>query len=394
LQQPCGDSGPVAEIGQRVESSAQRLFSRKIVHGPILVTGGCGFVGRHVVQHILRHEVSRSVWVVDDLSTGRHPEEWLPGDASLKRSSGRVYCYQAGPALIHFAHADVRQFFSEHLKNQIAPYPGQFSAAIHLASIVGGRSVIDGDPLLVATDLSIDSEMFQWARTARPDRLLYASSSAAYPVHLQGAGSTVHLKESDISFDASMGLPDMTYGWSKLTGEYLARIAASRYGLSVSCIRPFSGYGEDQETVYPIPAIAERAARREDPLVIWGTGEQARDFVYIDDCVDVMFRAMEEIHDGLAINIGTGALTSFLEVAQMFATLAEYSPAIQPMVDKPTGVQNRCADVTLLRERFHWTPSVPLAEGFGRVLDFAKRRITHNERFRITHEDRHCHQRD
>ena len=358
--------------------------------GPILVTGGCGFVGRHVVQHILRNELSRNIWLVDDLSTGRHPEEWLPAAATLKRATGRVYSYQSGAALIHFAHADARQFFSEYLKNQIAPYPGQFSAAIHLASIVGGRSVIDGDPLLVATDLSIDSEMFQWARTARPGRVLYASSSAAYPVHLQGAGMTVRLKESDISFDGSMGLPDMTYGWSKLTGEYLARIAASRYGLSVSCVRPFSGYGEDQEPVYPVPAIAERAARKEDPLAVWGTGEQARDFVYIDDCVDVMFRAMEEIHDGSAINIGTGVLTSFLEVAQTFAGLAGYSPTIQPMVDKPTGVQNRCADVMLLTERFGWQPSVRLAEGFARVMDITKRRIACNQRFRITVADRHC----
>ncbi|HEY6466781.1 MAG TPA: NAD-dependent epimerase/dehydratase family protein [Candidatus Acidoferrales bacterium] len=364
---------------------------KAIVYGPILVTGGCGFVGRHVVQHILRHGLSNDVWLVDDLSTGRHPEEWLPNDAAFRGASGRLYTYVTGGTEIHFAHADARQFFADSLKNSVSAQPKGFGAAIHLASIVGGRSVIDGDPLLVATDLSIDSEMFQWARTVQPERVLFASSSAAYPTHLQGANSVVRLKEGDISFDEHLGMPDMTYGWSKLTGEYLSRIAASRYGLRVSCVRPFSGYGEDQETVYPIPAIAERAARKENPLVVWGTGRQARDFVYIDDCVDVMFRAMEEIHDGSAINIGTGVLTTFLEVAKNFSSIAGYAPSIKPMVDKPTGVQNRCADVTMLKERFKWTARVPLMEGFERVLEFAKKRVASNERFRITYEERHCH---
>src|ERR1019366_4891839 len=150
-----------------------------------------------------------------------------------------------------------------------------------------------------------------------------------------------------VEFGDRIGLPDMTYGWSKLTGEYLARIAASHYGLRVSCVRPFSGYGEDQETCYPVPAIAERAARNEDPLVVWGTGEQARDFVYIDDCVEMMFNAMEEISDGTAVNIGSGILTSFLDVAHTFAGIANYSPSIKPMIDKPVGVQNRYADPAL-----------------------------------------------
>lgn len=361
------------------------------MYGPILVTGGCGFVGRHVVQYVLRCGLSSELWLVDDLSTGRHPEEWLPDGTTLKAASGRLYTYETRAMKIHFAHADARQFFADFLKNGVSAQPKGFGAAIHLASIVGGRSVIDGDPLLVATDLSIDSEMFQWARTVRPERVLFASSSAAYPIHLQGTDMVVRLKESDISFDGHLGMPDMTYGWSKLTGEYLSRIAASRYGLHVSCVRPFSGYGEDQETVYPVPAIAERTARKEDPLVVWGTGQQARDFVYIDDCVEVMFRAMEEIRDGSAINIGTGVLTTFLDVARSFASLAGYSPSIKPMVDKPTGVQNRCADVTMLKERFKWTARVPMREGFERVLEFAKNHVTRNERFRVTYEDRHCH---
>jgi UDP-glucose 4-epimerase len=355
---------------------------------PILITGGCGFVGRHVVQYILNHGLTDRVWLIDDLFTGRHPEEWLPTQTRCEGTSGRATSYRVNGTSIHFICDDVRQFFSDSLRGE-ASHQGHFGDVIHLASVVGGRSLIDGDPLLVATDLSIDAQMFHWARKTKPDRILYASSSAAYPIHLQGTEKALPLKESYIEFGEKIGLPDMTYGWSKLTGEYLSRIAASHYGLHVTCVRPFSGYGEDQETVYPIPAIAERVARREDPLVVWGSGQQARDFVYIDDCVDMMFRAMDQICDGSAVNIGSGTLTNFLEVASTFAKIANYSPVIKPQVDKPVGVANRYADPTLLSERFQWTARTSILEGFGYVYERAKRRIANNERFQISYEDRH-----
>jgi nucleoside-diphosphate-sugar epimerase len=172
-----------------------------------------------------------------------------------------------------------------------------------------------------------------------------------------------------------LGAPDMTYGWAKLTGEYLARVAATTYGLKVACVRPFSGYGEDQDVSYPIPAIAARAARREDPLTVWGSGRQGRDFVHIDDCVTVMGRALSMIHDGSAINIGSGHLTTFLEVAQLFANLAGYQPEIRPLEDKPVGVQARYADTSRLLARLHWSPRIPLETGFLRVLRTAERHV-------------------
>jgi nucleoside-diphosphate-sugar epimerase len=250
-----------------------------------------------------------------------------------------------------------------------------FAAVIHLAAVVGGRMKIDGDPLSVATDLAIDAEFFNWAISARPERILYASSSAAYPVQLQTADDNIALREDMIDFaSGNLGAPDMTYGWSKLTGEYLSRIAAERYGLSVACVRPFSGYGEDQDESYPIPAIAARAARHEDPLTVWGSGQQGRDFVHIDDCVDVMLLALEMIHDGNAINIGSGRLTTFLEVARLFADLAGYQPVITPLIDKPVGVQARYADTTRQQELLNWSPGISMTEGFTRVLQAAEQR--------------------
>jgi len=165
----------------------------------------------------------------------------------------------------------------------------------------------------------------------------------------------------------------MTYGWSKLTGEFLAKIAAEHYGVKVTCIRPFSGYGEDQDLTYPIPAIARRAALKEDPFEVWGTGKQGRDFVHIQDVLDCILLAMDHIHDGSAINIGQGKLTSFIEIIELFTEFAGYSPTIKQLLDKPVGVHARYSDMSYVKNRLGWEPKISIREGMRRVYEQARK---------------------
>lgn len=335
---------------------------------PTLVTGGCGFVGRHVTERLLAE--GRDIWLVDDLSVGLHPREWLPADYRPEAERDGIAWF-AGPSRVAFVQRDARELFGGRLGVALP----DFGDVFHFAAVVGGRAVIDGDPMAVAIDLALDAECFKWAVSARPERLLYASSSAAYPVDLQAADGATALKESDIAFGGRLGQPDMTYGWSKLTGEYLARLAAEHYGLHTACVRPFSGYGEDQDESYPVPAIAARAARGENPMVVWGTGEQGRDFVHIDDCVEAMFRILDRVSDGSAVNIGSGRLLNFKEVARLFARLAGYEAEIKPLVDKPVGVHSRYADIAHMAEVLDWQPQISVEEGFARVLEAARERV-------------------
>lgn len=309
-----------------------------------LVTGGCGFVGRHVVRRALARE--DEVWIVDDLSTGKHPTLWLSPGHEL---ATRIFL------------CDCRPWF----RKETMPH---FDNVFHLAAVVGGRAKIEGDPMAVAQDLSIDADFFSWAVRNKPARILYASSSAAYPIQLQEAGAQP-LSEDLLEDPLVRPQPDTTYGWSKLTGEYLAQIAARHYGLSVACVRPFSGYGEDQDESYPVPAIAGRAARREDPLTIWGPGNQGRDFVHIDDCVDIMFEAIHRIRDGAAVNIGSGVLTTFAQVAGIFARLAGYIPNISCQPSMPTGVHSRYCDNSRMKAMMGCGLSISLEEGFRRVYE-------------------------
>lgn len=339
-----------------------------------LISGACGFVGRNLVKRLFSTSEDILI-IVDDLSVGTHPSTWMPNYSAepfhdILKVNDRIYYFEAD------FRAFLRRLIDE--PNWLQETYGfdfsSFTDVFHFAAIVGGRAKIDGDPMMVALDLSIDAEFFYWATRHKPERVMFPSSSAAYPVNLQAESGAVALKESDINF-ANMGQPDMTYGWSKLTGEYLAHIAAKYYGMKVACVRPFSGYGEDQDLTYPVPAIAARAAKKEDPFEVWGSGQQGRDFVHIDDCIDCILMAMDNITDGSAINIGSGRLTSFLDIIALFSEFAGYEPTIKPLLDKPVGVHSRYSDMNHVKNTFNWEPKISLREGMRRVYDSAVEKL-------------------
>lgn len=313
--------------------------------------------------------------IVDDLSVGTHPSTWMP-DYQAEEKKG----YTLINGRIHYFQMDFRRFLQmlidkpDALEVDYQIPVKQFDDVFHFAAIVGGRAKIDGDPMMVALDLAIDAEFFYWVCRQKPKRVMYPSSSAAYPISKQTDSYAIALSETDIDF-TSMGEPDMTYGWSKLTGEYLAKIAAQYYGVSVASVRPFSGYGEDQDLSYPVPAIAARAAKLENPFEVWGSGKQGRDFVHIEDCLDCILMAMDNIKDGSAINIGSGRLTSFLELIDVFTDFAGYKPEIRPLLDKPVGVHSRYSNMDYVSNNFGWMPKISLEEGMRRVYEAAKARV-------------------
>lgn len=346
----------------------------------ILVTGGCGFVGRHLVGK-LAAEGDNEIWIIDNLSTGKAPADWeVPQLAHRSTAAGVGFYTVAGTdAVVRFVHADFVAVAQAELG--MTPSLGleklpAFDEVYHLASVVGGRNVIDNDPLAVGIDLAIDSSFFLWAaKVSRPDRILYASSSAAYPIDLQEAGGSKALREDDISFEKRLGLPDYTYGWSKLTGEYLSSIAHAKYGLSVGIVRPFSGYGEDQDITYPFPAIALRVAARRDPVRVWGSGHQTRDFVHIDDACDASILVCRNVSDARAFNIGSGVATSFLTLAARMVAIAGYDAPILGTEGKPVGVAERYSVPDRLIDELGWKQTISLDDGIRKALAYAEQRL-------------------
>ncbi len=347
----------------------------------VLVTGGCGFVGRHLIARLAR-EPGIEIWIIDDLSSGLHPSRWeRPSTAALSESSAGISTFRltGSDAPICFIQADFMAIALSELgriaSTGIRRLP-EFDEIYHLASVVGGRNVIDNDPLAVGIDLAVDSAFFLWAaKIAKPGRILYASSSAAYPIHRQTQETAEALQEDMIGFGDVLGKPDYTYGWSKLSGEYLGRIAVEKYGLKVGVVRPFSGYGEDQEPVYPFPAIALRVAARLNPVTVWGSGLQSRDFVHIDDAVEACVRTCRIISDGSAVNIGSGMPTTFLGLARRMVEIEGYDAEVRGRIDRPVGVAARYCNPGRMREVLGWSPVISLDDGIRRGLALAKIRL-------------------
>ncbi|HTR85223.1 MAG TPA: NAD-dependent epimerase/dehydratase family protein [Reyranella sp.] len=347
-----------------------------------LITGGCGFVGRHLLARLARDDFEQ-IWIIDNLSTGKDPGTWekpvVQRHGPGPNPDTGIFHLEGSDTPIHFIKADFLAIALAELGMTPSigvPKLPPFDEIYHLASVVGGRQVIDNDPLAVGIDLGIDSTFFLWAaKVNRPERILYASSSAAYPISLQEMGSKIALREEMIDFAGNLGKPDYTYGWSKLTGEYLGRIAVDKYKLKVGVVRPFSGYGEDQEPVYPFPAIALRVAARQAPVRVWGSGLQGRDFVHIDDACEACVRTCRLVSDASGVNIGSGKLTTFIELARRMVEIEGYAADVVGQKDMPVGVGARFCDPTHMKKVLNWEPTISLDDGIARALAFAKRRL-------------------
>jgi len=318
----------------------------------ILITGGAGFVGRHFCKYFLRQ--GDQVHCVDSV---------VPLTGGIDPAAGWPLFEPRDFENFHFHQEDCRHYFRR-VKDT------DFDYAFHLAAMVGGREMIENNPLAVAEDLSIDSAYWSWARETNPKKTICFSSSAAYPVKYQRQEGYRLLTEDLIEFENEIGMPDMTYGWAKLTHEYLARLAFQKHGIKSVAYRPFSGYGEDQDDAYPFPSICKRvlAHKGEARISVWGTGDQMRDFIHIDDCVRGVISTMDQVDDGSPINLSTGLYTSFKQFAALAAELTGFKPEVYGLSTKPEGVFARGGDTTL-QKRLGFQATIDFRTGVQRALN-------------------------
>jgi GDP-L-fucose synthase len=303
-------------------------------------------------------EEGHSVTVVDSLAPGTgaidpFKQEWHAGNPNEFKG-------------FTFLHQDCRQFFK-------VTQPFNFELIIHLAAIVGGRLVIERNPLAVAEDLEIDSAFWRWVSVATDSHVIGFSSSAAYPISLQTKESHRPLKESDIAFTDSLGVPDLSYGWAKLTSEFLGRLTHEKHGIKITSYRPFSGYGPDQDLCYPFPSIMKRAIEHDETSAdfqVWGSGFQERDFIHIKDVVENVLDTYLQVTDGSSLNLGSGIATNFITLSESALKILGKGPEVKGMSIMPEGVFSRVADVELSHKSYGMKNSIPLLAGIEDGLKF------------------------
>ena len=325
----------------------------------ILIFGGAGFVGRHYTEHFLKKK--KFVEVIDNiapLSGGIHPRKW---------KLFNPYEYKK----FKFSNEDCRKFFKKKLiKN--------YDLVINLAAIVGGREVIEYNPLAVAEDLEIDTSFWRWAvkNKKRIKHIITYSSSAAYPVHLQRRKKYRLLKETDIDFTKDfLGKPDLSYGWAKLNNEYLGLLAYEKYGIKNTNFRPFSGYGSDQDLNYPFPSIIKRAINhsKKKKFIVWGSGYQMRDFIHIKDVVRGSLMIAKKVKNGKAVNLSSGKFTSFIKLSTKILNILEKKNIyVLGNSTKPEGVFAR-GGATSLQKKYGFVPKISLDDGIKMAIEFFKK---------------------
>jgi nucleoside-diphosphate-sugar epimerase len=302
-----------------------------------LVTGGAGFIGSNVVDELVRR--GHDVVVLDDLSAGR--------EANLARVRDKI---------------DFRLGNIIELRTVQQACDG-VDYVIHLAARTSvARSVEDpGETNRVNVDGTLN--LLMAARQAKVRRFVYAASSSAY-------GETVTLPKVETMQPA----PISPYGVSKYVGELYGQVFHRVYGLDTVSIRYFNVFGPRQNPESVYSGVLSRfmlALIKDQPLVIFGDGEQSRDFTYVENVVDATLRACEANGAvGLVFNGGTGCRITLNQVVDLLAEISGRKITTKYHEPRAGDIRHSQADITLASNVLGYVPLVQFAEGLGRTWEW------------------------
>jgi nucleoside-diphosphate-sugar epimerase len=318
-------------------------------HGrKVLVTGGASFIGSHLVDRLVAS--GAVVRVADDLSSG-HIDNLASSVQSVELLEGNL------------------------LDQAFATQACQgMQNVFHLAASHGGRGYIDTHPVECSNNMVLDGIVFEAAHRAGVEHVCLASSACVYPTTLQEAplnGNIMYLREEMANtFEPSKAFADGEYGWAKLMGEMALQAYSRQYGMKTACGRIFTAYGERENETHAVIAWVARAFVAQNPFVIWGNGEQDRNFTYVGDIVEGLLRAAEKITDGSPINLGTSEHIKIRDAVQLVLELTGVSTSLFYDLSKPMGVYSRAADLTRTREILNWEPQTSFREGIARTIEW------------------------
>ena len=337
-----------------------------------LVLGGGGFIGGHLAKKLMEDGYwVRVVDIKDKHEFWGHNDIYNEYICADLRDERKVSLVMLAP----------KQHSLEDKENS-------FDEVYQLAADMGGAGYIftgDNDANVMHNSALINLHTSFYASKFQVKRLFYSSSACMYPERNQVDPNNPNCEESS-AYPAS---PDSEYGWEKLFSERLFLSFMRNYNLNVKIARFHNIFGPqgtwDGGKEKAPAAMCRKVALSEGEIEVWGDGIQTRSFLYIDECIEAIFRLMRQDEFVGPVNIGSEEMVTINDLAQMVIDISNKNIKInniegQDFIDKygfkcPVGVRGRNSDNTMFKEKLGWEPTQPLIEGIKKTYNWINTQI-------------------
>lgn len=299
----------------------------------ILITGGAGFIGSHLAEHLVKKKRIKRILILDNLE-----------DGSLKNLNKCIKNKK-----IKFFKKDIRNY------NQINPYFKNIDAVIHLAALSDVVPSIEEPKLYMENNINGTINVLESMRKWRVNKVIYAASSSCYGIPKKYP--TSEKEKTD---------PKYPYAKSKLIAEEIIQHWNKIYNLNYISLRLFNVYGTRSRTNSAYGAalgvfIKQKLANK--PFTVIGNGKQKRDFIYVSDVCNAFYQALmnKKIKDGI-FNIGRGKARSINEMVKILGGSKIYIPK------RPGEPDVTLSNINKAKKFLKWSPKINLEEGLDKVM--------------------------
>lgn len=322
----------------------------------ILVAGGAGMIGSNLARELVK--LGSHVIIIDNL--------WRGKIDNLKENN--EFFIDINKDFIKADLTDI-SLCRKYIKN--------FDIIYNLADIVSGINfVFNNQSYIFRQNILINSNVLTAAIENSVNNYIYVGSACSYPAEKQAVLNPPPFKEEDV-YPAN---PESAYGWSKLIGEYEATIVREENKINVGILRLHNVYGINcelsTERSQVIPALIRKAINYpNENFIVWGSGNQRRAFVHVDDVVDALLRLSFKGMNKGVIQIGPSTSISIKEIAEIIVSISGKKIPIRYDKSKPEGDIDRCANWNKARQVLRWKPKVNIRDGIKNVYEWAEMKL-------------------
>lgn len=312
----------------------------------VLVTGGAGFIGSHLVELLLKREAN----------------------VSITTHSGKIDNIKHIKKDIKIIKANLNEY-----EDAIKATKNQDIVMNLAAKVAGIQFNVNHPATMFKENVFLTQNIIDASTKNNVERFLVVSSACVYPRFC-----TIPTPETE-GFLNDPEPTNLGYGWAKRTEELLGKFYASEFGIKVGIARPYNAYGPrddfDPNTSHVVSGLIKRVFDGENPLKVWGSGKQTRSFLYVEDFARGLIETIEKYPKCDPINIGANEEITIGELAKLIVKLSGKNTKIEFDTSKPDGQPKRNCDTKKAKEKINFQAKVPLKEGLIKTISWYQRHL-------------------